>query len=212
MIHINIAGQRFGRLFVLEFAGTSKRRLALWKCQCECGNVIVTAGKLLRSGESASCGCLRKERSSAAARVAKTIHGHTSGGNSRTYRIWANMVSRCTNPRFDSFRHYGARGISVCESWKTFSNFLEDMGPAPEGLTLDRIDGNGNYQASNCRWVTSKQQAENTSRTVWLEFDGQRLSMSEWSRRRGLQVQTVAARLKRGWSIERALCTPVSPA
>lgn len=202
---IDLTGQRFERLTVLDLAGMSSNRSAKWRCRCDCGGEIVTQGKFLRSGQSLSCGCLRKERAAIATRKAKTTHGHTAGTNSRTYRIWMNMISRCTNPRFDSYPYYGGRGISVCERWKTFANFLTDMGPAPDRLTLDRKDSDGDYSPENCRWATKSQQANNTRRNVNITLDGRTQTMSQWCAELGLVVGTVHSRLKRGFSPSEAL-------
>lgn len=157
----DLVGQKFGRMTVLAFSHLNKNRMAAWECKCDCGNTKVVVGKFLRSGETQSCGCFGKEQRAKANSKRKLIHGQTIGKNSRTYRIWANMVSRCTNPKFDSFPWYGGRGISVCQEWRTFSTFLNDMGIAPEGLTIDRINVNGNYCKQNCRWATWLEQASN---------------------------------------------------
>lgn len=206
--HKDISGQRFGRLLVLERAGVDSGRSVLWACLCECGTKTVIRGKSLRAGSSQSCGCLRKERAAAANSSRLLKHGETVGGNSRTYRIWTNMVSRCTNQKFDTYPYYGGRGISVCDRWLTFSNFLEDMGRAPGRLTLDRIDSMGDYEPGNCRWASKDIQANNTRRNVVIEWHGEKRTMSQWCHQLGLSVGTVHSRLKRGWSADRALSTP----
>lgn len=125
--------------------------------------------------------------------------------HSRTYQAWADMKSRCSNPRQPKFAYYGGRGITVCERWLKFENFLADMGEAPEGLTLDRINNDGNYEPSNCRWATRFEQSNNTRLTSRITFNGATLSRSEWARRLGISSDTLAHRLKRGWPLEKAL-------
>lgn len=112
-----------------------------------------------------------------------TTHGHTVHGRlSRTYRSWANMKSRCLSPVNKRFHDYGERGIRVCERWLDFQNFLSDMGPCPEGLTLERIDNDGNYEPGNCRWVTRYEQDRNKRTNVFLEHDGERRTLTDWAR------------------------------
>lgn len=197
-------GQRFGRLHVLEFAFV-KDRAARWLCLCDCGTKKVVPAKSLRSGAAQSCGCLRKERAAIASRAAKTTHGETAGStNSRTYRIWVNMVSRCTNPRFDAFPWYGGRGIQVCDRWKLFANFLEDMGRVPDGLSIDRIDSDGDYEPSNCRWADMRTQQNNRRSSKRLEWAGRTQTQAQWARELGIDEKLISARLIRGWSLERA--------
>lgn len=150
---LNLVGDVYGRLRVLESAG-SKAGFTLWLCECECGSRTVTRGNGLRTGVTKSCGCLSKERIGNLRRT----HGRTK---TRTYRIWKAMRTRCTNTKQLSAKNYVLRGISCCDRWKEFTNFLEDMGEAPEGLTLDRRDNDGNYDLGNCRWATDQTQARN---------------------------------------------------
>lgn len=144
-------GRRYDRLVVISFAGSNGR--ALWKCRCDCGNERIVKGINLRRYGSTSCGC-------------KTLrHGHSSKRDvSPTYISWRAMRSRCYNPSLKCFSRYGGRGIQVCARWSRFENFLADMGERPPGKTIDRIDLNGHYMPSNCRWVTPQQNSWNRRR------------------------------------------------
>jgi hypothetical protein len=156
----NYAGVRIGRLTVIERAGsvrspTTGQVRATWRARCDCGVEVVRQSAVLwRMDGNASCGCLQRENLSAR----RTKHGMA---DSRTWISWASMRRRCEKPGVHNFKHYGGRGISVCERWREFSNFLADMGERPPGKSLDRIDVNGNYEPSNCRWATQQEQCRN---------------------------------------------------
>lgn len=125
-----------------------------------------------------------------------------------SYFIWKNMMRRCYDPKDCRYHAYGARGIMVCERWHKHANFKADMGVRPDGLTLDRIDVNGNYEPSNCRWATLKEQGRNRRGNRFIEFGGLRLCQADWARKMGVSDGLVHGRLRRGWSIERTLTTP----
>lgn len=157
-MRVDLLGHRFGRLVVIKFHGKNERRSALWECLCDCGNTKVVMGQSLRSGATQSCGCLNREINRA--KPNRRIHGQAGGAKSvrtQAYRCWANMIQRCTNPNAYRYINYGGRGIKVCERWKNFTSFLEDMGEPPPKYQIDRIDNEGHYEPTNCRWVTQKE-------------------------------------------------------
>jgi hypothetical protein len=176
-------------------------------CRCECGKERAVLSVSLRKGISLSCGCFSAE--STGNRSRKHGHSFSSAGKrqrTRTYRIWCAMISRCENQKTPMYKHYGGRGIKICTAWRaSFEAFLRDMGECPPGLSIDRLDNDGNYQPENCRWASALEQAQHTSRSRYLEFEGQMKTISEWSRVTGINALTIYNRLKRGWSIQRAL-------
>ena len=149
---IDLVGQVFGRLTVLERVGSDKSGHVTFRCRCDCGNERIVVGKDLRTGHRKSCGCLSSIK-----------HGHTKGDKPTiTYQAWVNMRRRCSDKNNPSYCNYGRRGVKVCKRWQnSFENFLADMGEGPEGLTLDRINNDGNYTKNNCQWATWKIQANN---------------------------------------------------
>lgn len=193
----------FGRLTVLAFAG-QKARKAYWLCRCDCGNETAVRGTELVSGRTQSCGCLGRER---------TITRNTTHGMSRTleYRTWNGMIQRCHNPHNKSYHRYGGRSITVCERWRTsLDTFIEDMGPRPTPKhTIERINNSLGYSPDNCKWATRKEQAHNTRQNVMIRFHGKTQCIGAWAEERGMAMKILWQRLNRGWSIERALTTPI---
>lgn len=158
----DLVGRNFGRLKVLQRAGSTDLGAALWDCHCVCGNPVIVQGRRLLSGVTTSCGCKQREYQQSAKGF--WVHGHarsSNNGPSPTYISWQLMISRCYNTRNKDYANYGGRGIVVDERWHTFENFLADMGERPAGKTLDRKKNELGYAKANCRWATPKEQASN---------------------------------------------------
>ena len=198
------SGTRYGRLTVQGPSNLKIKKFTVWRCVCDCGNVVDIRGVSLKRGNTQSCGCLQRDRASQVA----LRHGHAIHGmESQTYNAWRAMLSRCTNDRDIGFHRYGGRGIGVCGRWThSFENFLADMGPKPPGgYFLERVENSMGYHPDNCVWATKHQQARNTRRNRFIEFAGKRLCLTDWATECGISEQTLSKRLKRGWTLHRAL-------
>ena len=207
-------GSRFSRLVVV--GGPSPRiegRGDAYPCECDCspGVTKLVCGSQLRRGIVSSCGCLRKER----AREAAFRHGHrrsTGRSNSPTYDSWMSMRQRCENPRCSAFKYYGARGIRVCRRWKKFENFLADMGERTAGTTIERKNNERGYSPGNCVWAVERVQARNRRNNHYVNYLGKRICIAELAERIGVRAGTLVARITNyGWSVERAISTPIGP-
>lgn len=203
----NLVGRRFGRLTVTAYYGKEPTRagpIHYWECRCDCGELAYCNSTNLRTGNSQSCGCLKIE---------KTVDRSRTHGKTRTpeWIAWVGMRARCYDANSDSYKHYGARGIKVCDRWKDdFAAFYADMGPRPSSRhSIDRKDVNGNYEPGNCRWATPEEQASNKREHHFVEWQGERMILAEAIRRSGLPPKIADNRLRRGWSLERALTTPL---
>lgn len=196
----DITGNRYSRLVVTSFHGHGKRgsqTVRLWNCVCDCGKTTVTSYGSLTCGNVRSCGCLLRD--------ATTTHGMSK---SPVYKVWHAMLERCRNSHNQAWKDYGGRGIRVCERWHDFSNFNSDMGERPTGGTLDRIDVNGDYEPSNCRWVSQSINANNRRNNRIIEFRGELATLAQWARKCNLNKGALLYRLAHGWPIEAALTTP----
>lgn len=204
---IDLTGFEFGILKIIGFAGIENKRTYHWYCKCKCGNIVKVESGNMKRGFTTSCGCVMIEK----VRERRTTHGLASRQEGiETYRTWRSMIERCTNKKVASYQDYGGRGISVCSRWMNLENFLEDMGRKPNGLTLDRIDNNGNYCPENCRWTTQVQQCNNKRNNVNLTYCGKTQTISQWSRDAGINVHTLGSRIRAGWSTEKALTKKLS--
>ena len=168
---VDRTGITYGRLTVIEKSterGSSGS--VKWFCICDCGNKCLVSGSSLKSGSTKSCGCLFLDVAASKGR-AKKVHGMT---NTKIYSIWSNMRNRCLNPAYKKYHAYGGRGIKISKDWDSFEVFFKDMGLQPEGMTLDRIDVNGDYCKENCRWATQKEQQNNRRDNVILEYESKK--------------------------------------
>lgn len=196
-------GRKFGKLTILDYAGENSKNRFLWKCKCDCGNDCIAVGsELVRKRGVKSCGC-----------AVRSINGHY---RSRLYRIHHSMLCRCYTESTTRFQDYGGRGITVCDEWREklegFNAFYEWAlnNGYDDNLTLDRIDVNGNYEPSNCRWATREVQENNKRSNRFLTFEGRTLTMAQWSREMKINRNTLDKRIKNGWSISDALTMPVN--
>jgi len=171
---IDLTGNRVGRLLILEYAQPNDSRRA-WVCQCDCGARVEIRGVNLRTGKTKSCGCFKADR------MAEGIGKRHGMYGTRENKSWSSMIERCTNPNVKSYADYGARGITVCDRWLSFENFFEDMGPRPEGLTLDRKDNSLGYEPGNCKWSTAKEQQNNRRNSRRYLFRGRPYTSLELS-------------------------------
>ena len=203
----NLEGRKFGRLLVLHRGKTSKNRAVYWVCKCDCGNIKEVSANGLRTGNTVSCGCYRKEH-----------HAHTHGmTRTRLYNVWNDIKMRCYQEKNNNYSGYGGRGITMCDEWHySFESFMKwayENGydeNAPRGkCTIDRKDTNGNYEPSNCRWVDAKTQANNRRSTILYEYNGELHNITDWSEIVGIGRTTLQFRISNGWTMERALTEPV---
>lgn len=190
-VYVNdLSGKEYWNMKVLEYAGINKNGRSLWLCQCKCGNQKIIIGSELKRGKTKSCGCMNK-----------TINGLYK---SRIYRIHHLMLCRCYTKSTTNYLDYGGRGIAVCDEWRGkngFLNFYEwsIKNGYNDNLTLDRINNNGDYEPSNCRWATRKTQSNNTRRNHIIEFNGKSLTISQWSKITGINQNTLYKRVSSGW-------------
>lgn len=203
MNRANLVGQRFDKLVVVEYSGSTAAQKAQWLCRCDCGGeTVVTTGNLKRPGTH-TCGCSHK-----AIGGYNLSHGMT---NTREFNTWRGMLKRCYQPSDISYPRYGGRGISVCDRWReSFSAFFIDMGSPPSAThSLDRINSDGNYEPTNCQWADRKEQARNRRSNRMLTLNGRTQTVAAWAEETNLTSHTISRRLKAGWSVEDSLTKPV---
>ena len=191
---INIVGLKFNMLTVISHEGRHphRRGVSLWKCLCDCGNYKVVGRPELTKGETFSCGCYKKPI------IKKKKHGLV---NNRIYRVWADIKTRCLNANAQNFKNYGGRGIKICKEWEhdfqKFYNWAIEAG-YEKGLQIDRIDNDGDYEPSNCRWATRLQNVNNRRRTILIEIDGVTKTTREWGEITGIPYKCIINRHTRG--------------
>ena len=197
----DLTGKQFRRLTVIRLAGRM-RGLRAWLCRCECGNETTVPTSALRNGKTASCGCLR--------RIMGEKNRRHGACRTPEYNNWIAMKARCYNPKCRDFLDYGGRGIRVCERWiSSFENFLADMGLRPfPSATIDRIDGNKDYDPTNCQWATGDQQASNKRNNKLLTHNGETKTLAAWARELRISHSAIIRRLNKGMSVEKALSLP----
>lgn len=202
----DISGQRFGRLVAVEPVGKTPARKTVWLCRCDCGQSPRVVSGDLASGKVVSCGCHKAE----SAKSRFSTHGLR---RSPLYGTWANMVNRCTNPNSDDYADYGGRGITICDEWQrnfqAFHDYVTRLsGYGNPGYTLDRADNSLGYQPGNMRWATATEQSRNRRYNHLVTHLGKTQCLSAWAEETGIKADTIRARLRLGWSIDRALSTP----
>ena len=200
---IDLTGQRYGRLTVLRDSGVDKYGGYLWLCKCDCGKTTVVSRTNLRTGHTQSCGCISRERMT-------NYHGIP---NKHLTRVRLSMKSRCYEPRCNEYKYYGQRGIKMCDEWlgpdgrDNFVQWALDNGYR-EGLTIDRIDVNGDYTPENCRWVTQAEQSRNKRTNIMVMYKGQRMCVAEAARLSGIKRGTLQQRVNSGWPEDKLFILP----
>lgn len=199
----DITGQRFGRLKAICDVGLDTDRHMKWLCECDCGKEVVVRGSDLRKGKQVSCGCYKRENTS----IYASTHGMSK---ERIYHIWNGIKDRCNRPNSHSFKHYGGRGITVCNEWYDFEVFLSWAFSRGynNNLTIERIDVNGNYEPENCKWIPMSEQAMNTRRTHYITIGKEHFAVAMWENKKGHKRGLVNGRLQRGFSEEDAVNLP----
>lgn len=198
---IDLRGRRFGRLTAMYRGENTKYNDTTWVCICDCGNQKTIRYSDLISGKTISCGCYKAEDT----RQRMTTHGES---HTRLHDIWRGMIKRCEAPYASRYDLYGGRGIGVCAEWHTYENFVEwaKQSGYRDDLSIDRIDPNGNYCPENCRWATAKEQANNTSRNHYVEYDGKRYTISELAEIKKINAGTLRSRIdKLHWPVDKAV-------
>lgn len=209
MARANLTGEKFNRWVAISPTNRkTKGGNYIWLCQCDCGNYGYVDTGSLKAGTSKSCGCYVRER------MHKLNYKH-GGRNDRLYLVWMDMRRRCNDPKGKEYKNYGGRGIKVCEEWENYENFKNwalsngyDKNAKRCQCTLDRIETNGNYEPSNCRWADMVVQANNKRNNIIIEYKNERKTLAQWSKETGISYSVILRRLKNGWSTEDILTKP----
>lgn len=198
----DLTGMKFGRLTAIQkTTGTTRGQ---WDCVCECGNTSVVRSTELRKLTTLSCGCLLRD----VQRKRHTTHGMHK---TQAYSSWKNMTQRCNNPNHRDYPRWGGRGITICEKWSTFEGFWEDMGPTHvEGLSIERVENNGNYCRENCKWADRYEQHNNKRSNRFITAFGKTLTSYAWERETGVGHETIRSRIRLGWKPEDAVSQPAN--
>jgi hypothetical protein len=200
---MDIKGQKFGRLTVIEFHHSDKGRY--WLCKCDCGKFTILNTNKLKFGNTKSCGCLAKEKNS------KRFFKH-GANKTRLYICWKAMRQRVSAKNKYKLKYYYKRGITVCDEWKEFTNFSDWalLNGYSNFLTLDRIDNNKGYSPDNCRWIKQEEQTDNMRRNILLEYNGEKMTLTKWANKVAMERTALYYRIRIAkWSMEKALFTPV---
>lgn len=203
-VFIDLTNRRFGRLTVTKrHPENNKNNRIVWECICDCGNECLVSGANI-GRSTKSCGCFAQEN-----RVTSNIkHGKR---HSRIYYVWCSIIQRCTNMKAQGYKGYGAQGITICDEWKSFANFLRwaEANGYDDSLSIDRTDNKLGYSPENCKWKTMKQQQNNRTNNRLLTLNGNTFTVAQWAEQLNINPRTLETRLLRGWSIEKALTVPV---
>ena len=198
-------GRKYGKLTILSLAGRNKYGHVLFECLCDCGNKTIAEGTRVTHGGTLSCGCLQKETAS------KNFSTHRKT-NTRLYHIWASIIARCENVNNNRYKNYGGRGICICDEWrKDFLSFYEWAlsNGYNDNLSIDRIDVNGNYEPSNCRWANAKEQANNTTKNRYITYQGITRTCKQWAEYFGINYKYFHEKLSKcNWDLNKLLEIP----
>ena len=200
----DLSGQRFGKLIAIEVVGKSKTGNMIWECKCDCGNTKNIWSTALVSGNTKSCGCSRVD----AVHRRKDYHGDKA---ERLYHIWGGMLVRCNPKCAHRSSAYSAKGIKVCDEWKDYRAFRKWAlaNGYRDDLTIDRIDVNGDYEPSNCRFATQKEQQNNRSNNHRITYNGETKTLAQWAEIVGINASAISKRIRRGWAVDEALTVPL---
>lgn len=201
---INLIGKKFGRLTVIKRVENTKNNKTQWLCKCDCGNYIKVQSYLLTHNYTKSCGCIAIEK----LKKRSITHGLSK---SKIYAVYCTIKARCNNPNNNVYQYYGAKGVKLCSEWLNFENFYNWAinNGYKEGLSIDRINVNGDYEPSNCRWATKEEQSNNRSNNHLITYNNQIHTISEWSKITGLTKSAIQYRLSKKWDIEKIFTTPL---